>query len=146
MNDAQLIKVFCNGNTRVFNTLVDRWQHRIHCVAYRYFNNHDEAMEITQKTFIRVYKKIQSLEDPNRFAAWIYRIANNLCLDETKRAGRQRSTPMDELVYVSVSLSRYGNNLPKRVDLQIKKSVLEAVDKGNMSRKRAMEEINVREY
>lgn len=97
MNDAQLIESFCSGNTRAFNTLVDRWQHRIHCVAYRYFNNHDEAREITQKTFIRVYKKLRALDDPDRFAAWIYRIVNNLCLDETRRADRWRSAAMDKL-------------------------------------------------
>lgn len=97
MNDIQLIESFCSGNTHAFNTLVERWQHRIHRVAYRYFNNHDEAMEITQKTFIRVYKKLWSLDDPACFAAWIYRITNNLCLDETRRADRRRSAPIEEL-------------------------------------------------
>ena len=97
MNDAQLIESFCNGDSRAFNTLVDRWRQRIHRVAYRYFNSHDEATEITQKTFIRAYKKMHALDDPDRFAAWIYRIANNLCLDETRRSGRWRSTSMDKL-------------------------------------------------
>ena len=97
MNDASLIQLFCDGNNSAFNTLVDRWQPRINRVAYRYFNSHDKAMDITQRTFIKVYKKLHTLDDYTAFRAWIYRIVNNLCLDETKRAGRRRSTGLEEL-------------------------------------------------
>jgi RNA polymerase sigma-70 factor (ECF subfamily) len=92
--DAELIQKFCDGQTEAFNLLVERWQPRIHRVAYRYFNSHDEAMEITQKTFIKVYKKLYTLDDYAAFPAWIYRIANNLCRDETKRAGRRHPTSL----------------------------------------------------
>lgn len=97
MNDAQLVEEFRGGNMDAFNALVERWQQRIHRFAYRYFSSHDEAMEITQKTFIKAYNKLNTLEDVEKFSSWIYRIANNLCLDEMKRAGRRRSTPMEAL-------------------------------------------------
>jgi len=97
MTDTQLVKNFCDGDIQAFNTLVERWQHRIHRVAYRYFSSHDEAKEITQKTFIRAYKKLGTLEEADKFPSWIYRIANNLCLDEAKRAGRRRSTSLESV-------------------------------------------------
>lgn len=97
MNDAQLVEEFRSGNIEAFNALVERWQQRIHRFAYRYFCSHDEAMEITQKTFIKAYKKLDTLDDAEKFSSWIYRIANNLCLDETKRAGRRRLTSMEVL-------------------------------------------------
>lgn len=97
MTDAKLVKRFRNGDMEAFNCLVERWQQRIHRFAYRYFSSHDEAMEITQKTFIRAYKKLDTLDDAEKFQAWIFRIANNLCIDETKRAGRRRSTSMEAL-------------------------------------------------
>lgn len=97
MNDAQLVKNFRKGDIEAFNLLVDRWQQRIHRFAFRYFASHDEAMEITQKTFIKVYKKLHTLEDADKFSSWIYRIANNLCLDESKRVGRRRSASMEAL-------------------------------------------------
>ena len=96
-SDEQLIQKFCGGNTGAFNRLVERWQTRIHRVAYRYFNSHDEASDITQKTFIKVYKKLHTLDDHGAFPAWIYRIANNLCRDEYKRAGRRHSASMEIL-------------------------------------------------
>lgn len=102
MDDAELMNAFCKGDFNAYSMLVDRWQTRIQRVAYRYFNSYDEAMEITQQTFVSVYQKADSLDDPQRFKSWIYRIATNLCLDEAKRAGRRRSVPMDEAVQPAV--------------------------------------------
>lgn len=109
MNDAQLVEEFRGGNMDAFNTLVERWQQRIHRFAYRYFSSHDDAMEITQKTFIKVYKKVNTLEDAEKFSSWIYRIANNLCLDEVKRAGRKRSAPMEAIAKQPVAKSIVEN-------------------------------------
>lgn len=106
MTDAELVHNFCNGDTQAFNVLVERWQHRIHRLAYRYFTSHDEAMEITQKTFIKAYKRLHSLDNAEKFAPWIYRIANNLCLDETRRAGRRKSTRLE-----AVTTERIANSL-----------------------------------
>ncbi|MEX0608841.1 MAG: RNA polymerase sigma factor [Balneolaceae bacterium] len=97
MDDAQLVLDFRGGDHRAFNTLVERWQHRIHHFAYRYFASSDDAAEITQKTFIKAYQKLDTLDDVQKFGAWLYRIANNLCLDELKRAGRKKSTSFEML-------------------------------------------------
>lgn len=122
MTDAQLIENFRNGDLEAFNRLVDRWQQRIHRFAYRFFASHDEASEITQKTFIKAYKKIDTLDDPGKFSAWIYRIANNLCLDETRRAGRRRSAPME-------ALSRHpiAETIDANPDRQIQRDELESI-------------------
>lgn len=57
-----------------------------------------------------------------------------------------KSVKPDEQVFVSVSLSGTGNEIPERVDLQIKKSVLEQLDRGQTSRAQAINQISVREY
>ncbi|MEQ9264510.1 MAG: RNA polymerase sigma factor [Balneolaceae bacterium] len=97
MEDARLVQDFLGGNHQAFNQLVGRWQDRIHHFAYRYFASSDDAAEITQKTFIKAYQKLNTLDDVQKFGSWLYRIANNLCLDELKRAGRKRSTSLEVL-------------------------------------------------
>lgn len=84
-----------SGDISAFNSIVSDWQDSIHRFAYRFFNDADDAREITQKTFIRVYSNLDQLDDPGKFSSWIYRIAKNLCLDELKRAGRKKSTPLE---------------------------------------------------
>lgn len=98
MDDAQLIRQFRNGDRESFNRLANRWQDRIHRFAYRYFADRDEAAEITQKTLINVYQKIDLLHDEGKFSPWIYRIANNLCIDESRKNGRRKTTPIDSLI------------------------------------------------
>jgi len=97
MEDAQLVQDFLGGNHQAFNKLIGRWQDRIHHFAYRYFANNDDAAEITQKTFIKAYQKLNTLDDGQKFGSWLYRIANNLCLDELKRVGRKRATSLEAL-------------------------------------------------
>ncbi len=99
MTDEKLIAQYKNGNMRAFNLLVERWQQRVFRFAYHYFGSYDEAMEITQKTFIRAHKKIHTLNHSDKFSSWIYRIANNLCLDESKRAGRRWSTSLEAVAF-----------------------------------------------
>lgn len=98
MRDVQLIRDFRDGDVIAFNKLVSRWQNKIHRFVYRYFADSDEAREITQKTFIKVYHRIDTLDDESKFSSWIYRIATNLCLDELKRAGRRKSVKLDECI------------------------------------------------
>ena len=78
------------GNSSVFKNLIIQWQASIYRFAFRFFYDESEADEITHKTFINVYRNLHQLEDPAKFSSWIYRIANNLCLDELKRSGRKR--------------------------------------------------------
>lgn len=111
MDDASLIKQIQLGDTQAFNELANRWQKKILRFSYGFFGNADDAEEITQKTLIRVYKKANELEESAKFSSWIYRIANNLCLDELKRAGRRKSSPLG---IWSEQISESENHLPSR--------------------------------
>ncbi|MCC5942788.1 MAG: RNA polymerase sigma factor [Balneolaceae bacterium] len=101
MSDAALVEQASLGDKNAFTLIMNRWQKRIHRFAYRYFGNSTDADEITQKTFIRVYEKLDSLDDPGKFSSWIYQIANNLCLDELKRAGRRNSENLSSHIFNS---------------------------------------------
>lgn len=98
MNDAQLIEHYRRGSTEAFNNLVYRWQDKIHRFAFRYFADNDEASEITQKTFIKAYHNLDSLQDTQKFSPWIYRIANNLCIDETRRNGNRKQNFLENRI------------------------------------------------
>lgn len=85
MTDDQLIERFLDGDVQAFNTLVWRWQQPIYNFVLRYTSRHDDASEITQKTFIKVHKSLSRLKDKRKFSTWIYQIALNTCRDEAKR-------------------------------------------------------------
>lgn len=131
MQDVQLVRDFRNGDVIAFNKLVSRWQNKIHHFVYRYFADGDEAKEITQKTFLKVYHRIDTLDDDRKFSSWIYRIATNLCLDELKRAGRQRSVKLDEWIETKefTELHTPHSKLEKKELKQLLQKALQVIPK-----------------
>ena len=79
-NDVQLIRRILSGNDEAFSVLVRKHQKSIHALAWRKVGDFHIAEEITQDTFLQVYKNLAQLKNPNQFAGWIYVIANRLCL------------------------------------------------------------------
>ena len=79
-NDVQLIRSILSGNDEAFSVLVERHQKSIHALAWRMVGDFHIAEEITQDTFLQVYKNLAQLKNPNQFGGWIYVIANRLCL------------------------------------------------------------------
>ena len=85
MTDQLLIESFMRGEQAAFNRLVYRWQKKIFLFACRYTMNTHSAQDITQETFIRAYKGLPNLQNRERFGAWLYQIALNLCKDRYKK-------------------------------------------------------------
>ena len=79
-NDVQLIRRILSGNDEAFSVLVQKHQKSIHALAWRKVGDFHIAEEITQDTFLQVYKNLAQLKNPNQFGGWIYVIANRLCL------------------------------------------------------------------
>ena len=84
-NDVQLIRRILSGDDEAFSILMRKYQKGVHALIWRKIGDFQIAEEITQDTFIQVYKKLETLEDPNRFDGWLYVIANRLCINWIKR-------------------------------------------------------------
>ena len=80
-SDVQLIQRILSGDEAAFGVLVEKHQKSVHALAWRKVGDFHDAEEITQDTFLQVYKKLSTLKDPYKFAGWLYGIANRLCID-----------------------------------------------------------------
>ena len=67
-----------DGDKTAFAELVRLYQKKVFKMAYGYFMNRDDAMEIVQETFLKAFKALGTLRDNSRFESWLYRIATNL--------------------------------------------------------------------
>lgn len=85
--DFELIKRTLSGDQDAFSVLVQRYDKRVHALAWRKTGDFHIAEDITQDTFLRAYRKLGSLKNPNLFAGWLYVIANRLCDTWYKRSG-----------------------------------------------------------
>ena len=96
--DAELVRRARTGEHRAFNELIERYQRRAVCVAYRLVGNVHDALEVSQDSFVRAYQNLRTLADGDRFGPWLLRIVTNLALNFRRarrpRLKRQREWPV----------------------------------------------------
>jgi RNA polymerase sigma factor (sigma-70 family) len=97
MHSDSLIVRARTGDQAAQGKLVQLWYKRIYNYGFKFFLDHDLAMEISQKTFISMCKNLQALQDTARFKAWLYKIAVNYCREEARKKKVKRSISFDEV-------------------------------------------------
>ena len=82
------------GDKKASDTLVRQLQTPVYNVAFRMLGSVDEAADVTQTTFLRVFENIQRFDPKYRLFSWTYRIAVNAAIDQLKR--RNRVEPLED--------------------------------------------------
>ena len=88
-SDDKLVQLTLKGNHDAFAVLVEKYQPQIHALAWRKIGDYHTAEDITQEVFLTAYQKLATLTHPDRFAKWLYVIANNLCVTWLRREAAQ---------------------------------------------------------
>jgi RNA polymerase sigma-70 factor (ECF subfamily) len=84
--DLNLLLERCReGDELAWEALVSQHQARVCSVAYHYTGSEEEALDVAQEIFVRVWKRLDTCREPERFLAWLLRIARNACLDHLRR-------------------------------------------------------------
>ena len=76
--DKILVKYIVHGNTDVFNELITRYQKQIYSLAYRLTNDVDDAQDLAQEAFTKIYLVLGTYNDSRPFFPWMYKIATNV--------------------------------------------------------------------
>lgn len=84
-----------DGDIQAFEALVDQYQGPLSSLCRRMVRDVQEAEDIVQETFITVWRRLETLQDPTRFKPWIYRLASNACIDLIRKRESRRSVPTD---------------------------------------------------
>ena len=80
-----LIHKVLDGDKEAFATLVQKYQKKVHAIAWRKVHDYHIAEEITQDAFLQVYQKLSSLRNLKQFNGWLYVIVDRLCTDWIKK-------------------------------------------------------------
>lgn len=82
--DEELIALFRSGDVAGFNELVRRYQERVYWIARRIVLDHDDADDVTQDVFVKVYGALKHFRMESEFFTWLYRIAVNISLNKIR--------------------------------------------------------------
>ncbi len=88
MTDEQLVGALRAGDRESLGVLIDRWEQPLYRFVYRMVPRPEDASDVCQETFLRVFRKADRFRDGSRFSTWMYQIALNLCRDQARK--RQR--------------------------------------------------------
>ncbi|MDP4277016.1 MAG: sigma-70 family RNA polymerase sigma factor [Bacteroidota bacterium] len=84
----ELIERSRKHDEKAFRQIVEQHQQQVYSLAFRLLCNEEEAKDIVQETFIRIWLKLDDYDQTRKFTTWLYAIATNLCLDKLKHARR----------------------------------------------------------
>jgi RNA polymerase sigma-70 factor (ECF subfamily) len=87
--DRELIRQAQGGDRMAFRRLVERHQRRAYSIALGLVRDENDARELVQEAFLRVYRGLASFEGGSSFFTWLYRIVTNLAIDLMRKPGRR---------------------------------------------------------
>lgn len=84
-DDLTLVQRVRQGDQRAFKLLVERYQRKVYSVALGMVKDREEAMDVSQEAFVKVYKYLDHFKGDSSFYTWLYRITVNICIDVLRR-------------------------------------------------------------
>ncbi len=90
LSDHALIEATKSGDETAFAEIMNRYRNPITNYLYRFLNDYEEAVDLAQETFVRVYFAIDRYHTQFAFSTYIYRIATNLAISEIRRRKRRK--------------------------------------------------------
>lgn len=86
VEDRDLILKARRGDVDAYNILVSRWEKRVYNYLLKLLRNREDALDLSQDTFLKAYRALARLDDPRSFPKWIFRIAHNEAISHFRKA------------------------------------------------------------
>jgi RNA polymerase sigma-70 factor, ECF subfamily len=97
-NEHSLIQRAQKGDPDAFATLVDEHQRYVYNLAFRVVKDENEALDLTQETFIRAWTALPNFRGQSQFRTWLYRITTNLCYNRLPNLRRSLADLGDDVL------------------------------------------------
>jgi len=85
-----LIEKIKEGDREAFMTVTSLYQKKIFLLAFSFFHNREDALDIVQETFMRLYQKVDKFQKGKNFQNWLFQIAKNICIDYYRKNYRKK--------------------------------------------------------
>lgn len=127
--DSAVVLRAQNGDSEAFEEIVKQHERKIYNLAYRYTGSSEDALDICQETFIKIYRSIKNFKGESSFSTWIYRVASNVCIDYIRKDKKTISLSDDDN-YISETLESPNGDPEKELSRkelssEISKSLLQ---------------------
>lgn len=84
LQDEAIIQLVLQGNNNAYAVLVERYQHFVFTLAFKFLKTQEDAEEAAQDAFVKAYRSLDKYNSESKFSTWLYTIARNTCLSRLR--------------------------------------------------------------
>lgn len=97
--DELLVERAKKGDVAAFEQLIAQYQKSVYNTAFRLTGNHEDASDVAQEAFVKVYTSLPDFRGDSSFKTWLFRIVHNACNDELRKRIRKRTSSLSDIVF-----------------------------------------------
>ena len=110
MDHSQIIHQIKKGNQSAFRLLVEQYQAYAFKLAFRIVCNEEDAKDVVQESFIKIWRNINNYNSSIKFTTWMYKIVTNSAIDLYRKNARQSSISLDETINTVSEIQQNSTN------------------------------------
>ena len=129
MTDQEIIQGLKNRDEKTFREFVDKYQHMVINVSNNFVHNKEDAMDIAQEVFIKVYDSVKSFREQSRLSTWLYKIAVNKSLNYIRDKKRRNIFTSLDLIFENKNHNPVDNMAD---DQEISQEKMESDERKNL--------------
>ncbi len=123
LEDSHYIELVLNGDVSAYAVLVSKHKNLVFSIALKILNNREDAEEVAQDCFLKVFQALKTFEKKSKFSTWLYRIVYNAAISRTRKK-RLDLVPMDDYVIHNYSEDEISGGMDE-LDPEEKKEMIE---------------------
>ncbi len=118
-SENEILALVKKGDAQAYQQIVKKYMQTAYYIALGFVHNHQDALDLSQESFIKAFRKIKSFDAGRPFFPWFYRILKNLCIDHFKRIRRRMEIPLEESYFL----------IQDREDKEMKEAMWKGIEK-----------------
>lgn len=108
-SDADLIERCLRKDDSAWEAIVARFRRKVFHIAYKFTGRFEEAEDLTQEIFLKVYRSLEKFHRDADFSTWLSSVARNYCIDHYRASKREREVLVDDLLAFDLAPAQRGN-------------------------------------
>lgn len=100
LSENEILALVKKGDAQAYQQIVKKYMQTAYYIALGFVHNHQDALDLSQESFIKAFRKIKNFDAGRPFFPWFYRILKNLCIDHFKRIRRRMEIPLEESYFL----------------------------------------------
>jgi len=123
-SDAELIARCLQKDNSAWELVVGRYKRKVFHIAYKFTGRHDDAEDLTQEIFLKVFRSLEKFNRDADFSTWLSSVARNFCIDHYRASKREKEVLVEDLVAFDLAPASTGSSPHRALEDRDRRSFL----------------------